>query len=178
MSSSQLELSFDPPETKGNREGSTEPSSMPHQGDAAHPRTPVEPTLITVTSYKQKLRDQVFRRHVKEERGSRCEQCEREAPLEQLSVHHILETRLYPQFARDRRNVLVLCEKCHASVSEGERFGASMRAHFYSRLPGKIRERHVAFVESQIGPTSAVVCAFKFGNSDYWNGRTVDDLTR
>lgn len=178
VSSPQRELSFDPPEKPGSQEILKEPSSGSHQDEAAQAVKPAEHTYIKLTPYKPTSRDREFRRRVKQERGYQCEQCRRTTVPENLNVHHILETRVYPQFARERQNVLVLCERCHACCSQGESFGASMRAHFYARLPSKIRERHLAFIERQLGPSSALACAFKCGNADHWNSKTVDDLTR
>lgn len=39
-----------------------------------------------------------------------CEKC---GATEKLLVHHILIRRLYPEYALDPRNLIVLCPKCH-----------------------------------------------------------------
>jgi hypothetical protein len=177
-SGSQLELSFNPPERSGDQQGLKEPPQGAHQDQAAQAVNPADRTHITLTAYKPNSRDKVFRRRLKQERGGKCERCGRKASSEKLCVHHILETRAFPQFAREKRNALVLCERCHASVSQGESFGTSMLALFYAQLPSDIRARHLPFLQAQLDPSSALVSAFKHGNSDYWNSKTVRDLTR
>ncbi len=57
---------------------------------------------------------------MKEERGSACEVCNIALPLEQLSVHHMLETRIYPEFAREPLNMIVLCSHCHSTLADAE----------------------------------------------------------
>jgi hypothetical protein len=129
-------------------------------------------------SYKCTKADLRKRRELKIERGLVCEKCQAKPPAEKLAVHHILETRSFPEFAREPLNIIVLCPKCHSDITEAERFGTSMVCHFYSSLPAKIRERHVAFLEKTAISSPTVVGAFRGGNSDYWDSQVVKDLTR
>ena len=137
-----------------------------------------EPTVRRLRSYRCTKADIRIRRAVKEERGSTCEACEGKFPLERLSVHHILETRIYPEFARQSLNMLVLCSKCHSSITNAEYFAASIAMHFYSTLSMAVRQRHLSFLESLDVVPPALLAAFRSGDSWYWNERAVDDLMR
>jgi hypothetical protein len=118
------------------------------------------------------------RRAVKKERGSVCEVCAVALPLEQLSVHHILETRIYPEFAREPLNMLMLCGRCHSSVTYSEHFAASTAMHFYSTLSAVVRQRHLPFLENTVPASAALISAFRSGDSMYWSDIAVEDLTR
>ena len=87
---------------------------------------PTAPSVIRIQPYPQRSGDRRFRQRVKRVRGSRCESCGQNLLADDLHVHHILLTSMYPQYARDEGNVLVLCSSCHASVTEGEQQGASV----------------------------------------------------
>jgi hypothetical protein len=128
--------------------------------------------------YKCTNADKRIRREIKVERGLACERCHATSPAEKLAVHHILETRSFPEFAREPLNMIVLCSECHSEVTEAERFGTSMICRFYSSLPAKIRERYVVFLKKRLGASSAIVEAIRSGNSDYWNDKAVRDWTR
>src|SRR4051794_35719621 len=92
------------------------------------------PTIRRLRPYRCTDKDVRLRRAIKVERGATCESCNTTVPLERLSVHHILEARMYPEHARNPFNMLVLCSACHASVTAAERFAASLLLHFYSML--------------------------------------------
>jgi hypothetical protein len=100
ISRSQLELKFNPPEQPVSHEQETPHAA--HREDAVQARKLAESNYIKLAPYKPNSRDQLFRRRVKQERGGKCETCGRKMRLEELCVHHILETRAYPQF--DRRH--------------------------------------------------------------------------
>jgi hypothetical protein len=135
-----------------------------------------QPSIRRLQPYRCTRADTRVRRALKVERGSACEACGHAAPLEQLSVHHILETRIHPEFAREPLNMLVLCSRCHSSVTTSERFAASLVMHFYSSLPAAVRERHLPFVSCYASET--LCSAFRSGDSYFWSDRAVDDLTR
>jgi|GEM_PF-6220522 len=126
--------------------------------------------------YRCRQADIRIRRAVKVERGSTCEACGQASPIEQLCVHHILETRIYPEFAREPLNMLVLCRSCHSSMTSAEGFAASLVMQFYSGLSTVVRQRHLPFLSKHASPTLA--SAFQVGNVWFWNDRAVDDLTR
>ncbi len=93
-------------------------------------------------------------------------------------MHHILESRIYPEFAREPLNVLILCEHCHGEVARAEHEGAAARLWFYASLKFEIRSRHIGFLESVLGPAQPLVDAFSIGNAEDWNTVRVRDLTR
>jgi hypothetical protein len=145
--------------------------------------TPKEPTgvaaqVIKIMPYRQRTGDRRFKQRVKRARGNRCESCGRTLPAEALHIHHILVTSMYPRFARDEGNVLILCQRCHCSVTDGEQQGASIRAYFYSTLPAAVRARHCAFLENIGIASPALLSAFRYGDPAYWNERAVRDSTR
>jgi len=107
-----------------------------------------------------------------------CELCGEAFPLEQLSIHHILETRIYPEFAREPLNMLVLCARCHSSVTHCEHFAGSTAMHFYSTLSAAVRLRHLPFLESAVPASAALISAFRLGDSMFWSDLAVRDLTR
>jgi hypothetical protein len=164
LASSQLELSF-------------ERKALARIEAAVSIPAPEQP-VRQLRPYKIREGDRRFRRRVKQQRGCHCERCGFKAPLEKLSVHHILETRAYPEFAREALNVIVLCEPCHSTVTDAERFGISRLMLFYSKLNQVTRTRHLPFLERTLPPSSAAVTAFREGNSRYWNDRTVRDVCR
>lgn len=135
-----------------------------------------QPEIRRLRPYRCNAADTRIRRAVKLQRGSVCEACALPFALHQLCVHHILEARIYPEFARDPLNMLVLCSRCHSSVTKAERFAASLLLHFYSALPAAVRQRHLEFVTSHA--SARLSSAFRMGNADFWGDRAVDDLTR
>ena len=52
-----------------------------------------------------------------------------------------------------------------------------MAACFYSKLPLAIRDRHIPFLKLHSN-SKALLDAFSNGNFEFWNGKTVNDLTR
>lgn len=139
---------------------------------------PTAPGVIRIQPYRQRSGDRRFRQRVKRLRGSRCESCGQNLPADNLHVHHILLTSMYPQYARDEGNVLVLCSTCHALVTAGEQQGASVRAHFYSMLPATVRALHCTFLEKTGINSPALISAFRHGNPSFWNGLAIRDLIR
>jgi hypothetical protein len=135
-----------------------------------------EPPIRHLRPYRCTSADIRLRRALKIERGVACEACTHSFALEQLSVHHILEARIYPEFAREPLNMIVLCSSCHSSVTAAERFAASVVMHFYSALPAAVRQRHLPFLTGRA--SDALCSAFQFGDEWFWNDRAVDDLTR
>ena len=138
----------------------------------------LEPSVRVVQKYKCTKADARIRRTVKEQRGKRCECCSGSFLIQQLQVHHILETRIYPEHAREPFNMIVLCACCHSKITQAETFAAAAIMHFYSCLPAEIRQRHLSFLESAPHVPSEIVVAFRSGNATYWEDRLVRDLTR
>jgi hypothetical protein len=135
-------------------------------------------SVCRLKGYECTKADSRIRQGLKTERGLVCEKCQVKLPVEELAIHHIIETRIHPEYAREPLNMIVLCPKCHSEVTEAERFGISSVCLFCSSLPAEIRERHVAFLERTAAASPEIVGAFRAGNSDYWNDRVVRDLTR
>jgi hypothetical protein len=99
-------------------------------------------------------------------------------PSHKLHVHHILLTSIYPQFAREECNVLILCPDCHNAVSRSEANGASFRAYFYSNLPHAVRMSHLAFLESAGCASPSLIAAFRWAKAEYWHEQAFHDWTR
>ena len=134
--------------------------------------------MRNICTYKVTAADAKIRRKVKAERGSVCESCQVKLDLEKLHVHHILETRLYPELAREPLNMIVLCQSCHQEITDAERFATSLIMNFYSQLRSEIRQRHVPFLESVSDRSKLLPQVFREGGSDKWNAAAIRDITR
>ncbi|HUA68965.1 MAG TPA: HNH endonuclease signature motif containing protein [Candidatus Saccharimonadales bacterium] len=130
-----------------------------------------------IQAYKITKADHRFRRRLKLERGGVCESCGKSDLPEKLIAHHILETRIFPEHARNADNVLILCIECHGVISGAEKAFPSLVACFYSKLPLTVRNRHIPFLK-QYSASKALLDAFTKGNFEFWNGKAVNDLTR
>jgi hypothetical protein len=138
----------------------------------------LQPIRRRLEKYRCTKADVQFRCAVKRERGKMCEACSAQFPRQQLQIHHILETRIYPEFARERFNVLVLCSRCHSAITWAEAFSASAKLHFYSQLTPAVRNRHFVSLENTGQASPALLSAFRDGNSYFWGDRLVEDLIR
>src|SRR5437899_268075 len=127
-----------------------------------------QPSIRRLQPYRCTRADIRVGRALKLARGSMCEDCGHALPPEQLSMHHIFETRIHPEFAREPLNMLVLCSRCHSSVTASEGFAASVVMHFYSALPAPVRERHLPFVSCHA--SDALCSAFRSGDTYFWGG--------
>mgnify|MGYP002400817067 CR=1 FL=1 len=167
---SQIEFRF---EEAATLELATVASSAIHEPEEPRP-------IIRVQPYQPGRSDRRFKQRIKESRGHQCEQCGRRLPGQSLHVHHILLTSIYPQFAREDGNVLILCSACHSAVSRSETEGASFRAYFYSTLPYAIRMQHLPFLESTgfASEALALLAASIWTQADYWNDQPTSDYTR
>ena len=130
-----------------------------------------------VKTYKPTKADQRFRQKIKQDRGCACEACGKSDSPEKLLAHHILETRIFPEHARNPDNVLIVCIECHGEISSAEKAFPSMVARFYSKLPLPIRQRHMSFLK-QHSKSKALLDAFSNGDYTFWNGKAINDLTR
>jgi len=130
-----------------------------------------------VKTYKPTKADQKLRQRIKQDRGCVCEACGKADLPEKLIAHHILETRIFPEHARNPDNVLILCIECHGEISGAEKAFSSLVACFYSKLPLAIRQRHLPFLK-QYSESKSLLDAFSHGNFEFWNGKAVNDLTR
>ncbi len=137
-----------------------------------------ERVIRKVATYKRTKSFARWCRKVKSLSRGACERCGGTCGPDHLTVHHILESRIYPEFARESCNILLLCVTCHGEISRAEHEGAAARLWFYSSLPAEIREQHIPFFERVLGPQSPLVSALRAGNSEYWNAARVRDLTR
>jgi hypothetical protein len=136
-----------------------------------------EMVVRKVATYKRTKSFIRWCREIKKLSGGVCERCGGKCALDHLTVHHILESRIYPEFARESCNVLFLCVKCHGEITRAEHEGAAARLWFYSSLPAEIREQHIPFFEHVLGPESSLVAVLRAGNSEYWHGVRVRDFT-
>ncbi len=138
----------------------------------------LELSVRRIETYPCTDADRKLRRKLKRQRGLACEACQSSLPIEQLFAHHIFQTRIHPELAREPLNMIVLCTSCHSSVSNAEKIAGSAAIHFYSRLPVEVRRRHVPYVESKAHASSALISALRRGDELYWNDRAVRDLTK
>lgn len=106
-------------------------------------------------------------RRLREERGPRCESCER---IEHRVIcHHVLEYALHPPFRCEPGNILVLCDRCHGKATAAERFPQD-QALYYSRLPLAIRQRTREFL-TQHAPQQHMLLSALARGYDYWLAR-------
>ena len=131
-----------------------------------------------IETYRCKTADRRIRSAVKETRGFVCERCRISFPADRLAVHHIFETRIYPELARDPLNMLILCAGCHSAVTAAERFAGSMLMRFYAALPRDIRERHLSYLQDRLHTAPTLLAAFRGGDVERWADRVIADLTR
>jgi hypothetical protein len=73
-----------------------------------------------------------FRKHVRQERGDRCERCG--APGPGLHLHHKQKQRTHPQIRCDRSNIVLVCQACHVILE--------------SELDAELRERSAVDLKS------------------------------
>ena len=138
----------------------------------------LNPPLRRIEKYRPTKADARIRRAVKQGRGLICESCKAAFPAQQLAIHHIFETRIYPELAREPLNMIVLCPHCHSRITWGEGYSTSLALHFYAELSSDVRLRHIPFLVSQSRTPEALLAAFRSGNKEYWNSQAVRDLTR
>lgn len=134
--------------------------------------------IIRVQPYQPGRADARFKQRIKQKRSNHCEQCERSLPGHRLHVHHILLTSIYPQFACEEGNVLILCPDCHSAVSQSEKEGAAFRAYFYSTLPYAVRMRHLPFLETTGCASPSLIAAFRSAKTEHWHEQAFRDWTR
>ncbi|MEY2518843.1 MAG: hypothetical protein QOF24_602 [Verrucomicrobiota bacterium] len=122
---------------------------------------PLGPTVRRLRPCRCTRADVRARRTVKQERGSMCELCDVPFPLEQLFVHHILETRIYPEFARGALEHA--CAMCALSLLS-HALRAFCRVHCYALLLDAFRNRQAAS-PSIPREHSAIFCGAHFSIS-------------
>lgn len=62
-----------------------------------------------------KLRKKIKARKL-EEHECKCEICGKDLNWENAELHHILPVSLAPEFARDPKNMMILCHDCHKAI--------------------------------------------------------------
>jgi 5-methylcytosine-specific restriction endonuclease McrA len=67
----------------------------------------------------KKKRDNDLHRQLKEERHQKCEVCDEHNS--NLEAHHIIPVSYKDKLVRYENNILILCEKCHASIDENRK---------------------------------------------------------
>ena len=105
-----------------------------------------EKPVRKVQPYKTTNADRRIRKQIKISRGLYCVQCRKTFGCEELVVHHILETRIFPEYARSDHNMMVLCRKCHSGVTVSEGLAGAALLAFYAGLEKSVRDFHVPFV--------------------------------
>jgi len=86
-----------------------------------------------------------FSKKIRAERGNKCERCGIES--NELEIHHRLEKYIYPMFAFDADNALVLCKECHSLATSVQTNHPDFSNDFYSMLPASVQKRLNAFLE-------------------------------
>ncbi len=138
-----------------------------------------ERPLIIIQTYRCKKSDTRFRQRIKREKGLTCEKCGYETDeMPELSVHHILETRIHPQYAREPLNVLVLCQGCHSEITSDEQFAPAARIAWYAGLSQACRLPKLTFLEKAVPYSTALLDAFRRGDVEYWSYRAVKEAAR
>jgi hypothetical protein len=137
-----------------------------------------EMVIRKVATYKRTKSFARWCRKAKNLSRGACERCGGVCGPAHLTVHHILESRIYPEYARESGNVLLLCVTCHGEISRAEHEGIAAWLWFYSSLPEEIRKQHVPFFEHVLGLESSLVAALRAGNSEYWNAQRERAATR
>lgn len=138
-----------------------------------------EKTLTIIQTYRCTKADTRFRQRIKRERGLRCEKCGFETDeMPELSVHHILETRIHPQYAREPLNVLVLCQSCHSEITSNEQCTPVARIAWYAGLSEACRLPKLAFLEEAVPYSPGLLDAFRRGGVEYWNQQAFNEAIR
>jgi hypothetical protein len=138
-----------------------------------------EKPLIIIQTYRCKKSDTRFRQRIKSERGLTCEKCGFETDeMPELSVHHILETRIPPQYAREPLNVLVLCQGCHSEITSSEQCAPTARIAWYAGLPQECRLPKLAFLEKAVPHSPNLHDAFRRGGVEYWKHQAFKEAIR
>jgi hypothetical protein len=102
--------------------------------------------LIKIGATKlSRKRLQQFSKKIREERGNKCECCGIES--NETEVHHRLEKYIYPIFAFEPDNVIVLCKECHSLATQVQRTHPDFSNDFYSKMPINVQKRLNAFLE-------------------------------
>lgn len=127
----------------------------------------VTPVYVIIHNASRPKSWQRFSRRLRDERGHRCESCERTG--QRTVCHHVLEYALFPEFRREPGNLLVLCERCHSRATSAERFPQD-QALYYSRLPDAVRLRTREFLQQHAPQQRTLLGALACGH-DYWPAR-------
>jgi hypothetical protein len=152
---------------------------LPDNPKSEQPEQLPEKPLIIIQTYRCKKSDTRFRQRIKRERGLTCEKCGFATDeMPELSVHHILETRIYPQYAREPLNVLVLCQSCHSEITSNEQCAPVARIAWYAGLSQECRLPMLAFLEKAVPSSTALHDAFRRGGVEYWNYQAIKEATR
>jgi len=87
-----------------------------------------------------------FCRKVRLARGNVCENCGAAPEQCQIESHHILDYHVFPQYAKDEENIIVVCQRCHpvSRYNSPDLLGESMLDH--ARLKPELRERIASYV--------------------------------
>jgi HNH endonuclease len=86
-----------------------------------------------------------FSKRIRMERGSNCERCGSENSAS--AVHHFYEKHIFPMFAFEPDNVVVLCFRCHDMATSVERKWPDWSHDFYRAFPPAILKRLHEFRE-------------------------------
>ncbi len=72
-----------------------------------------------INSFENKKKWLLLKIEVFNERGRSCEIC---SSIFSLHVHHIIYRTEDPLLSFDKENLMVLCEKCHKKIHEGDKY--------------------------------------------------------
>lgn len=85
------------------------PSRLAGISEPCYGQAMAERVIRKVTTYKRTKSFARWCRRVKSLSRGACERCGGTCGPDHLTVHHILESRIYPEFARESCNILLLC---------------------------------------------------------------------
>jgi hypothetical protein len=105
--------------------------------------------LRLVLPYRITGADQKFRQRIRQERGNKCERCGASGEKVDIQCHLMLDARVYPQFAKEPANVIVVCERCQSLVASAQVWERQLIQEFYGGLPAEVRRRVVEFLEEK-----------------------------
>ena len=120
--------------------------------------------LRLILPYRIARSDQRFRQRIRRERGNRCERCGATGEKAGIQCHHVLEARVYPEFAREPANVIVVCEPCHSMVTSATHaevwehdFRTKSILEFYGGLPAEVGRRVATFLEKNAPQLGGII---------------------
>ena len=76
------------------------------------------PKLDLEQTRRGRERSKMIKRETLEANGGHCPVCGMDCRLDEIEIHHILPVARFPELKDDRRNMTVLCWRCHKDVHQ------------------------------------------------------------